>query len=707
MIYVWTSSENTAATKLALTPTPFASGGEGSLYHLATPNNYPNQVAKLYHANQRTELRYQKLLYLQEHRPKSFEAETLITLVWPEVLLFDEAGEFWGFLMPMASGEKLEVLCLPKLPKRHAENWKAFSFSADPLRRKRLNICYQLATAIAHIHATERYILIDMKPENIMIDPAGHLALVDLDSVEVVEHGETLYDAPVATPEYTPPDSYLSNNLVDPTQEDPWDRFGLGVIFYKLLLGVHPYAATGTGPYEGYDTLHEKIEHGLFVQHPEVQAHLSHIPAPHEAYHQLPAAIQQLFERCFIAGHHDTFQRPTAEEWAQALLEYQASRQLDEVRLPIPPLALPKLTQHTKLEPLYQQPTEVLASTAPKVELSKPVKVDTSLVLPSDIQEPAEIRAQRFFNFIVLLVLLVVGAALSILMPWPISLALGALAYLGFNYSTYKSRNTTEKKERLLSILSAQRKHLDDLMEKVESYEKKATEYIQQLKRGRTSFPQAKLSDTLAGKLLLQERVERFLGILKQEQQKLRKLRREERLVWQDLKQQYAEKIQATTQLSIAEERPIRERLQQLKRKIRLNLLSESQKAVAKADLKALEQLNIQFEVEQEALLEYYNEKTADLQFRCEQAYEQLLEDFDLYESQFETGETTKIETFLEEQRICLQELERLQYDIRQLEAPLLEQTDIYLRAQKNAALYDKVNYGRHLLEMLGLVKPF
>jgi hypothetical protein len=40
------------------------------------------------------------------------------------------------------------------------------------------------------------------------------------------------------------------------------------------------------------------------------------------------------------------------------------------------------------------------------------------------------------------------------------------------------------------------------------------------------------------------------------------------------------------------------------------------------------------------------------------------------------------------------------------LEKPLQDQVSACRRAKRDAELYKKVNYGRHLLEMVGLAKP-
>ena len=95
--------------------------------------------------------------------------------------------------------------------------------------------------------------------------------------------------------------------------------------FYKVLLGIHPFAASTKGAYAEATSLAEKIEQGLFVHNLDMHQYLEVIPAQHEEYQRLPLSIQQLFERCFIEGHSQPFARPSATEWAHALEEFNNS----------------------------------------------------------------------------------------------------------------------------------------------------------------------------------------------------------------------------------------------------------------------------------------------------------------------------------------------------------------------------------------------
>lgn len=308
--------------QIELLNTPFAGGGEGDLFKIIKPQASKGRyIAKLYHPHKLTTERQAKLQYLYKNNPVTIDQQRIPTLIWITDLLYDSKNKLRGFVMPFVKGDKLEILCTSKLPKKVASHWQRFSFRSPKSLDLRMRLCFNIAVAIYQLHNTQNYVLVDLKPDNIMVQPNGIIALVDLDSVEVIEGEKTLFDAPVATPEYTPAEFYIQDQLgYDPTARQEWDLFSMTVIFYKLLFGIHPFAAGNKGPYENCLTLEQKIEKGLFVHNPSMQEFMSIIPPPHKKFKQIHQGLQDLFVQCFSAGHHDPKQRPTSEEWCVALL---------------------------------------------------------------------------------------------------------------------------------------------------------------------------------------------------------------------------------------------------------------------------------------------------------------------------------------------------------------------------------------------------
>jgi DNA-binding helix-hairpin-helix protein with protein kinase domain len=314
-------------TVIELAATPFAGGGEGDLYKIKSPVAYRNYVAKLYHPHKISKEREAKTQYLIENPPVGLSENG--SIVWIKDALYTTDYKFSGFIMPFAKGKKLELLCLGKLPKKIGKDWQRFDLKSPDAVKYRLRICFNLAAAIYQMHATDHYVLVDMKPENIIIQPNGLLAIVDTDSVEVIEDDVVIFPAPVATPEYTPPEFYRKSNKENGTIGVSWDRFGLAVIFYKLLCGIHPFAGSAKPPYDNLVSLHEKIEHGLFVHRKLNKSVFSVIPPPHEQFNRLDPNLQELFIQCFEEGHQNPEVRPTADEWCSALLGAIGDRALE------------------------------------------------------------------------------------------------------------------------------------------------------------------------------------------------------------------------------------------------------------------------------------------------------------------------------------------------------------------------------------------
>ncbi len=371
---------------LELADKPFASGGEGEIYAIESPLEWMGSVAKIYHLPKRTIAKQNKIAYLLAHPPAGADGAAL---VWVQAVLTDEDGAFVGLVMPKAAGEKLEILCTPKLPRSLRTTWYRFHRDAPQALSLRLKLCYNIAIAIQQIHALEQYILVDFKPDNVLVQPDGLVALVDLDSIEIVENGITLFDAPVATPDYTPPE-YYRKNTTDPTQQQAWDRFSMAVVCYKVLLGIHPFAASYKGKLSHYNDLTQKIEHGLYVHAPHLKNQLAAVPPLHNDLKQLPKAIQGLFDRCFVAGHLDAAQRPTVQEWCSTLLQC-----LDDQHLRHLPSTVVSVLEEDEIMALQQLPQ------SPK-EMAK--QQEKAIVLSTQVVENvAHLQQQRQIGWLVFL----------------------------------------------------------------------------------------------------------------------------------------------------------------------------------------------------------------------------------------------------------------------------------------------------------------
>jgi hypothetical protein len=328
--------------ELYLDAQPFASGGEGNLHRVRRPAKYVNFAVKIYHQDKRTAAREQKVKYMISNPPIDYVPNGFFPVVWPLGTIYERSG-FAGFLMPLAKGEKLQVLSVPRLPKKYMKKWGRFDFSTPNAINLRLKICFNIATAVRQLHETNHYVLVDLKTDNIIIKENGFISIVDMDSVQVIDNGKVLFPATVTTPEYTPSEYYSRN--VQPKKvpiPETWDLFSMTIIFYKLLFGIHPFAASAKAPYEKMTSLHQKIEAGLFVHSISKSSAFQVIPPPHRKFSTLNPVIQGLFLQCFEDGHENPDARPDADEWCWAITP--SSQYLVDRKLPSKEAEIGKIT---------------------------------------------------------------------------------------------------------------------------------------------------------------------------------------------------------------------------------------------------------------------------------------------------------------------------------------------------------------------------
>ncbi len=312
-MYFFTSKQE----KLEVTKTPLGRGGEGNVYEIINPASYRGHVVKIYHPRERTKERELKLIYMLSHRS---QLETELSVMWPEEIIYQKQ-KFVGFLMPKAkSAIDLTSLCSSKLPKRLGQAWKQrYDRGHYQGLQNRLKVCQNIAKAFQQMHQTQQYVFVDIKPENIKVTLDGQVSVIDVDSSEVVRNQKLIFSGEKTSPEYSPAE-LKSLNIKKDLIDESWDRFSLAVVFYKVLFGLHPFTGTCKKPYDKLISNEQKIYHGLFPLGVK-ERYFQVIPEPHQAFHAIATPIQELFLRCFDAGHQNPQVRPSAQEWWMAFRE--------------------------------------------------------------------------------------------------------------------------------------------------------------------------------------------------------------------------------------------------------------------------------------------------------------------------------------------------------------------------------------------------
>ena len=210
-------------TQITVADTPFASGGEGDLFTILEPARYRPFVFKALHDDKRPSEKQPKLHYLVQHPPRMASYGGPLPVVWPDSLVFDGAT-FVGFMMPKAEGIILEKLCLLTLPSDLGAEWQKFGHTHPNALQNRVKLCANMAVALFQIHENGHYTIVDLKPQNVLVQSDGHISIIDVDSFQVHESNQILFHAQVMTPDYTPPEAYQRDIRPKEHYIDQWFR---------------------------------------------------------------------------------------------------------------------------------------------------------------------------------------------------------------------------------------------------------------------------------------------------------------------------------------------------------------------------------------------------------------------------------------------------------------------------------------------------
>ncbi|MCM1176204.1 MAG: hypothetical protein NC335_00455 [Bacteroides sp.] len=324
---------------IKISDTPLASGGEGEVREiLSAPAQYKGTCAKIYYQQKRTPQQAGKIKYMANNPPAKVKGGGFL-IGWPVECITDKNGAFLGFLMPQAfpNSKQLVNLVAPKLNKKLPDEWfmRYDRGNGKYALISRLKLICNISIPIHLLHSTRRYVLKDFKPENVLITHDGKVTIVDMDSVQISENGKLLYPGTAATANYIPPEFYKQG--VGKNKGDlltlSWDRFALGVVFYQLLFGLHPYVVT---PYvscaSDTNEIFQNISNDLFPFGSNTNKIKSY-PELHKKFTVLPPPVQRLFLRTFSL---DSSNRPGADEWGKTIREIVLEAEKAHVPQPQP-----------------------------------------------------------------------------------------------------------------------------------------------------------------------------------------------------------------------------------------------------------------------------------------------------------------------------------------------------------------------------------
>ena len=305
-----------------LQDSPLASGGEGEIRGvISAPERFKDVCAKIYYQQGRTEQQKQKIKYMALNPPKEVTGEGFM-IGWPLDYITDANRNFLGFLMPLAFSDSIQLINLTstKLPKTLGSDWyyrydRGNGVSALLSRLKLIN---NISIPVYLLHATKKYVMKDFKPENVLVTATGKISMVDMDSIQIVDDGKLLFPGNAATPNYIPPEYYTKN--VGRTSTDvlnkSWDEFAIGIVFYQLLFGLHPYVVTPSqNADDSCNDISQHISENLFPFGRNANKIASYPPL-HDKFKILPDNLQGLFLRAFSNAASN---RPSAAIWGKTV----------------------------------------------------------------------------------------------------------------------------------------------------------------------------------------------------------------------------------------------------------------------------------------------------------------------------------------------------------------------------------------------------
>jgi len=266
-------------------------------------------------------------------------------ICWPIASAYNTNKEFIGYMMPLAFPESrdlkiLEVynpkpIALQAKYKKYPAWHNKYELNDITGLSNRIKMLFNWALAIHHIHASQHYVIIDLKPENVMATGTGKISVVDTDSFQIYKDNNLLYPGPAYTPTYFPPEGKLYKEKNQPFPVS-CDLFAAAVVFYKILTGVHPYGGTKLKPpYDTLETEEECIKEGLFA-YGEKSNYLEFASGfnLHANFNNLPIDVKKLFIRAFGSNIND---RPQMAEWGQTFRKaiHEGSIQIRSVSKPV------------------------------------------------------------------------------------------------------------------------------------------------------------------------------------------------------------------------------------------------------------------------------------------------------------------------------------------------------------------------------------
>jgi DNA-binding helix-hairpin-helix protein with protein kinase domain len=233
---------------------------------------------------------------------------------WPADLLVEKrTNEAVGLLIPRVHNKKnIHHLYGPKsrLQDFPSADWRFLVHAAA-----------NIATSFAKVHDAN-WVIGDVNHGSIMVGTNATVSLIDCESIQVKADGRQ-YFCEVGMETFSPPELQGVSSYRGIVRTANFDNFGLAVmIFHLLFMGRHPFAGKFNGP--ANMPIPEAIKECRFPYSANHKAMQMDRPPGTPPLSFVGSEVAHLFEMAFsratVGGG-----RPTAREWAAALLRLEAN----------------------------------------------------------------------------------------------------------------------------------------------------------------------------------------------------------------------------------------------------------------------------------------------------------------------------------------------------------------------------------------------
>ncbi|MDL0087865.1 protein kinase domain-containing protein [Campylobacter gastrosuis] len=274
-----------------------AEGGEGAVYEI----DFKDEVAKIYNAHSNTKRRFEKLK-LMTSKNISFNG-----ICYPTRLLYNQNGEFVGYLMPKASGKTLgrSIFAAKPLFLKNFPNFK---------KQDMVNLCLNILTKIRYLH-NKNIILGDINPENILLVSPNEVYFVDTDSYQIEN-----FPCPVGTINYTAPE-IQGKHYPDFLRTKGNENFALATLLFMIMVpGKPPYSQQGGGdPAKNITNMDFSYPFGDNSNKKTPDGPWRFI------WSHLPYRLKEAFYKTFASGEEYSYEntRLNVDKWIEIFKDYQ------------------------------------------------------------------------------------------------------------------------------------------------------------------------------------------------------------------------------------------------------------------------------------------------------------------------------------------------------------------------------------------------